>query len=311
MNSYYASLVTEKVNSATSTIDGCSTQDMLLMINDQDHQIADAVRETIPSIAKAVDLITACLKRGGKLYYVGAGTSGRLGVLDASECPPTFGTDISLIQAYIAGGDVALRTAVEGCEDDEAGGEFLIKETLDITDKDVVVGITASGTAAFVWGAVKQAKRQGAATICVVNNKNSRLASVCDIEIAPIVGPEVIIGSTRMKSGTSQKLVLNMLSTGTMIKMGKVYGNLMVDLKASNKKLYARAVRIVHMATGVSEEEVSAVLQRADMNAKLAIMMIKTGLEKEVAEKILEQHEGHLKHAIESCNDEKRRSGVQ
>lgn len=231
------------------------------------------------------------------MFYVGAGSSGRLGVLDASECPPTYGTPPELVQAYIAGGDIALRTAVEGCEDDQHSGEQLILDK-GVTSLDVVVGLTASGSTPFVLGAIRQAKAIGAATIGVTTNRNSRISEVCDLCIAPVVGPEVVAGSTRLKSGTAQKLVLNMLTTGVMIKLGKVYNNLMVDLRASNTKLHDRSIRIVRTATGVDESLALEALTQANMQVKTAIMMLVSGTSAEQADDLLKQTEGNLKRAI-------------
>jgi len=305
MTSYYAQLTTEKINPATQFIDECDTRDMLLLINDEDQQVPISVRKEIDSIAAAVDTLYESLKNGGRMFYLGAGTSGRLGVLDASECPPTFGTDPELVQAFIAGGDIALRTSVEGCEDDEESGKQLITDK-GITSRDVVIGITASGSTPYVLGALKRAKELGIPTIGITTNGNSRISEICDICIAPVVGPEVISGSTRLKSGTAQKLVLNMLTTGVMIKLGKVYDNLMVDVKASNKKLYDRSIRIVRTVTSVSEERAIEALQQANMHVKTAIMMIATGTDAEQAAEILRQHDGRLKAAIRSLMEEKK-----
>lgn len=299
-NDRYESLVTESVNPATSGIDSCSTLEMLTLINDQDQAVPNAVRAQLPQIAQAVDLIVDRLQRGGRLIYVGAGTSGRLGVLDASECPPTFSTPPELVQAYIAGGDVALRTAVEGCEDDADAGAALAA-SLSLTERDVLVGITASGTAPYVLGAVRRAKEAGAATVALVNNEDAPLSRLCDVTIAPVVGPEVILGSTRMKSGTAQKLVLNMLSTGSMIRLGKVYGNLMVDVHVSNRKLYDRAVRIVARAAQVDRAAAQAALEAAGRNVKAAILMLETGLDLEAARQALERCGGSLARAIQSA----------
>jgi N-acetylmuramic acid 6-phosphate etherase len=302
VDNYLRDLTTETINRKTLNIDECSTEEMLKLINDQDRQVPIAVEKEISNIAKAVDVLYASLKKGGRMFYIGAGTSGRLGVLDASECPPTYGTDPQMVQGYIAGGDIALRTAVEGCEDDPVAGEQLIKDC-GVTDKDVVVGITASGSAMFVLGAVQSARKMGARTIGLVNNENSKLSILCDVCIAPIVGPEVIIGSTRMKAGTAQKLVLNMLTTCTMIKLGKVYGNLMVDLRATNNKLYDRARRIVCSVTDVDDKIAEQVLLQAGNNTKLAIMMIKTGLDAQDAQQILDRNDGRLKAAIEVAQE--------
>ncbi|HZG54909.1 N-acetylmuramic acid 6-phosphate etherase [Paenibacillus sp.] len=302
MNSYFAQLTTEKINPSTQSIDECDTREMLTLMNNEDQLVPVSVGKEIESIAAAVDRLYEALKDGGRMFYVGAGTSGRLGVLDASECPPTFGTDPELVQGYIAGGDVALRTAVEGCEDDAEAGERLIDEK-GVTARDVVVGITASGSTPFVLGAIRRAKSIGAGTIGITTNQNSRIEEACDICIAPNVGPEVVAGSTRLKSGTAQKLVLNMLTTGVMIKLGKVYNNLMVDLKASNAKLYDRSIRIVRTVTGVPEQQAVEALKQANMQVKTAIMMIETGTDASQAEELLRRHQGRLKAAIRSFKE--------
>jgi len=299
MISYFSKLTTEMNNPASSLIDEKDTRDMLLIMNDEDQLVASSVRQEIDSIAAAVDLIYASLKKGGRMFYVGAGSSGRLGVLDASECPPTYGTSPELVQAYIAGGDTALRTAIEGCEDDTESGALLIREK-GVTASDVVVGITASGSTPYVLGAITQAKAVGAGTVGIVTNDNSKLSAICDVCIAPVVGPEIISGSTRLKSGTAQKLVLNMLTTGVMIKLGKVYNNLMVDLKASNSKLYDRAMRIVCEVTGAPEEQAAEALKAAGMHVKTAILILETGVNAEEAAELLARHEGRLKEAIRS-----------
>ncbi len=295
----YDLLTTEEINPSSVDIDQCDTEEIIKRINEQDKLVAEAVSKELHQISRAVDSIFSRLKLGGRLFYIGAGTSGRLGVLDASECPPTFSSDPEMIQGYIAGGDVALRYAVEGAEDDEAAGAELIREK-KVGSRDIVVGITASGSAPFVIGAVKQAKEYGALVIGLVNNKSSELETICDINIAPIVGPEIISGSTRMKSGTAQKMVLNMLSTAVMIKLGKVYGNLMVDLKASNKKLYQRSIRMIQTATGITCEEAEYYLEEASGQVKLAIMMVRSGLPRNQAEELLKQMGGHLKTALNS-----------
>ncbi|MBM7566844.1 N-acetylmuramic acid 6-phosphate etherase [Paenibacillus sacheonensis] len=301
MNEYLAGLTTEEINHATRMIDECSTEEMLRLLNQEDQKVPAAIDAEIPQIVKAVDILHHKLKNGGRMFYIGAGTSGRLGVLDASEIPPTFGTDASLVQGHIAGGDIALRVAVEGFEDNAEEGVALI-ERCGITERDAVVGISASGSASFVIAGLKRASELGAATIGVVHNKHSKLEAVCDVCIAPVVGPEVIMGSTRMKSGTATKLVLNMLSTCTMVKLGKTYNNLMVDLKASNMKLNDRSIRIIQTATGEDAETAEKFLKRASMNCKLAIMMILTGLDDAEAERELERSEGSLKKAIRNCS---------
>lgn len=308
MNSYFAQLTTEMNNPATASIDERGTRDMLLLMNEEDQQVPLSVRKEIDAIADAVDLIYKSLKNGGRMFYVGAGSSGRLGVLDASECPPTYGTDPELVQAYIAGGDTAIRTAVEGSEDDSEGGALLIREK-GVRAGDVVIGITASGSTPYVLGAIRQARENGAATVGVVTNKNSKLSELCDICIAPVVGPEVISGSTRLKSGTAQKLVLNMLTTGVMIKLGKVYNNLMVDLKASNTKLYDRSIRIVRQVTGASAAQAAEALKKAGMHAKTAILILETGLDAKEATDLLERNEGRLKAAIREGKGQAARDG--
>ncbi|RKP52955.1 N-acetylmuramic acid 6-phosphate etherase [Cohnella endophytica] len=300
MNEYLAGLTTEEINNDTRMIDECTTEEMLNLLNREDAKVPAAVKAEIPQIVKAVDILHRLLKNGGRMFYIGAGTSGRLGVLDASECLPTFGVDPSLVQGHIAGGDIALRVAVEGFEDNAEEGVALI-DRCGVTEKDAVIGISASGSANFVIAGLKRAAELGAATIGVVNNKNSKLESVCDVCIAPVVGPEAIMGSTRLKAGTAQKLVLNMLTTSTMVKLGKTYNNLMVDLKASNNKLNDRSVRIVRTATGVDSETAEQYLKKASMSCKLAIMMIITGLNAKEAEQELENSEGNLKAAIRSC----------
>lgn len=293
-------LVTEGRNPNTMNIDNLSTLEMIQMINEEDKKVALAVEEAKESIAKAVDLIAERLAEGGRLIYIGAGTSGRLGILDASECPPTYGVSHELVQGLIAGGYTAIFKAVEGAEDDRNLAEKDLAEK-SLTEKDVVCGIAASGRTPYVIGGMEYAKKIGAGVICVTMNPESEMAKIADVPISVVVGPEVIMGSTRMKAGTAQKLVLNMLTTGAMIKLGKVYSNLMVDVKASNEKLYARAKRITMMATGETEEAVEKVLKETDFNVKLSILMIKSGLNKEKAESLLEEHKGYVQKAIEAA----------
>lgn len=300
MDEYLLHLSTENPNQNSENIDLCTTEEMLRIINQEDMQVPLAVQAEIPNIATAVDEIAKRLKNGGRLFYFGAGTSGRLGVLDASECPPTYGTDPSLVQAYIAGGDSALRTPAEGCEDDEEQGTREVDEH-QISEQDAVVGITASGRAPYVVGVVKRAKEKGAYTIGVVTNGDSILAKHVDTCIAAKVGNEVITGSTRMKSGTAQKLILNMLSTATMIRLGKVYSNQMVDLRATNEKLRERAVRIFCTVTKADEKAAHEYLQLADMDTKLAIMMYSSGMDKEQAAELIRQHDGFLRGAMEEA----------
>lgn len=293
----YKNLETEKVNPRTTEIDSCSTQEMLYLINQEDSKVAEAVEKAIPEIAMAVDAAHKAIKQGGHLIYVGAGTSGRLGILDASECVPTYGVEPDLVQGYIAGGDRALRTPVEGCEDSKEQGEQLIVDN-HITDKDVVVGISASGTASFVRAALQKAKEIGAVTVAITNNHSSPLKEAADICIEAVTGAEAVSGSTRMKAGTAQKLVLNMLSTGTMIKLGRVYKNWMVDLQATNIKLKERAKRIFCDITGRSSEEAERYLEASGMDTKLAIMMCLSGLDKETAQQRLTACDGFLREAL-------------
>lgn len=297
MNTIFGNLPTEQVNKKTRHIDMCSTQKILELINAEDREVSLAVEKEIPNIAKAVDVITMQIKKGGRLFYVGAGTSGRLGILDASECPPTFGTSPDLVQGIMAGGNEAIVRAVEGAEDNEELGRISIIEK-NITERDTVVGITASGRTPFVLGAIREAKKAGAYTVGISNCDGSLIQKEADIAITPIVGPEVIMGSTRMKSGTSQKLVLNMITTSVMIKLGKVYGNLMVDLQPTNEKLIDRATRIIIHATGVSYPEAKNLLEASGFNPKTAIVMIKTGLSRDEAEKLLELAEGFVTRAV-------------
>lgn len=300
MDEYLLHLSTENPNRNSENIDLCSTEEMLQIINQEDMTVPLVVQKEIPHIAEAVDEIAGRLKRGGRLFYFGAGTSGRLGVLDASECPPTYGTDPEQVQAYIAGGDSALRTPAEGCEDDEEQGRKEVDEH-GIGAGDVVVGITASGRAPYVVGVVDRAKEKGAYTIGVVTNSDSILAKHVETCIAAEVGNEVITGSTRMKSGTAQKLILNMLSTATMIKLGKVYSNQMVDLRATNEKLRNRAVRIFCTITKADEATAQEYLQLAEMDTKLAIMMYSSGMDKSRATELIAQHDGFLRAAMEDA----------
>ena len=300
MDDYLAGLATERINEETTRIDSCSTEEMVELINRQDALVAGAVEKEKRHIAEAVDLISGRFRAGGRLIYLGAGTSGRLGVLDASECFPTFGVDPDVVQGYIAGGDVALRHPVEGCEDSEEDGAALV-DGLKAGPADAVVGITASGSTPYVLAALRRARERKAVTIGLCTNAHSRLEEVCDVCIAPEVGPEVISGSTRMKSGTAQKMVLNMLTTCSMIKLGKVYGNLMVDLKASNRKLEDRAKRLIVHATGADEKKAERYLSLAGGHVKLAILMIESGLDAQRSRTLLDRCEGHLARAIQTA----------
>lgn len=302
MDKSIGDLITEQINDRTKCIDMLNTYEILELINFEDNIVPAAVEKEINNIEKAVDAIVERIKEGGRLFYIGAGTSGRIGILDASECPPTFGTSSEMVQGIIAGGNDAILKAVEGVEDDEDLGRKIIQDR-GINDKDVVLGITASGRTPFVIGAVKEAKKNGIKTIGLSNNVPSKISNEVDIAITPLVGPEVIMGSTRMKSGTAQKLVLNMITTATMIKLGKVYGNLMVDLQLSNLKLVDRAVRIIIHAADVSDKEALRYLEESAYCPKVAIVMIKTGAGKEISEKLLLEADGFVTKAINMYSD--------
>ena len=293
----YNSLVSEQANPRTVDIDAADTGTLLRMINDEDRTVPEAVARELPRIEEAVDLLYDALSRGGRMMYVGAGTSGRLGVLDASECPPTYGTPPEMVQAYIAGGDKALRRSVEGAEDDEAAGMDLM-DACQVDEKTVVVGITASGSAPYVLGAVRRARERGAKTVAVVTNKDSRLSALADVSIEPVVGPEVIMGSTRMKSGTAQKLVLNMLTTAVMIRLGKVYRNMMVDLSAKNQKLYDRSLRMIMRITDASRERAAGALAQSDGELKTAIVILLCETDAPAARERLSRNGGRLRDAL-------------
>lgn len=291
-------MVTEGRNPDTVDIDKLDTVGIITLINEEDKKVAYAVERAKEDIARAVDVISDRLSCGGRLIYIGAGTSGRLGIVDASECPPTFGVDFEMVQGVIAGGNGAIFKSVEGAEDSrELGKKDLLERNL--TPGDVVCGIAASGRTPYTIGGMEYAKKIGAAVVCITMNPESEMAKIADYPISVVVGPEAIMGSTRMKAGTAQKMVLNMLTTATMIKLGKVYSNLMVDVKASNEKLLARAKRIVMMAADVEEDTARAVLEKNDYDVKLAIFILKTGLGKDNAKKILHQHGGYIQKAVD------------
>ena len=288
---------TEQRNSKTTNIDTMSTLDMVRLINEEDQKVALAVGEEAEHIAVAVDIIAAQLRQGGRLVYIGCGTSGRLGVLDAVECPPTYSTDPDEVIGLIAGGNDAIFRAKEGAEDDAGQGEADLKK-INFSSRDVLVGIAASGRTPYVLGAMEYARKQGAHVIGISCSSGSPVEQAAEIAITPIPGPEVVTGSTRMKSGTAQKMVLNMLSTGAMIKLGKVYGNLMVDVKPSNEKLVERCKRIVCQATGADYETATRALEECGFRAKVAIVMLKTGSDARKAEQLLAQHEDRVASAM-------------
>ena len=295
-------LTTEGFNPATVEIDTMDSLSIVRLINEQDVQVAKAVAVELPHIAAAVDAIVERLSRGGHMVYVGAGTSGRLGVLDASECPPTFSIPRDMVRGIIAGGDRALRDATEATEDDVAAGAQAMAAE-NVGKVDVAVGITASGRTPFVLGAIEEANRRGAFTIGLACNRPSALEERVEVMIAPLVGPEAISGSTRMKAGTAQKMVLNMLSTATMIRLGKTYGNLMVDLRASNEKLRIRARRIVSQACGVPLQDAQSALEQCSYEAKTAIVMIKTGMGADQARQRLAEVGGFVRRTLENAQD--------
>ena len=290
-------LLTEQVNLATREIDTLSTRDMLRVINREDQEVAGAVQQEIPAIAEAVDRIVNALRAGGRLFYIGAGTSGRLGVLDAAECPPTFQVSPDLVQAIIAGGDSALARASEANEDDPASGRRdLLGRGFSATD--ALVGIAASGRTPYVLGAVAAAREIGALTIGLSCTPDSELAGAAELTITPLVGAEVIAGSTRMKAGTATKLVLNMISTAVMIRLGHVYGNLMVNVQPKNTKLKDRARRIIAEAAGVSYERAADLLETAGGNVKTAIVMERLSLDRTAAEARLAGAGGQISAAL-------------
>ena len=293
-----STLITEQRNPNSMHVDSLSALEIVQLMNQEDKQVPLAIEKCLPQIAQAVECIVAAFQQGGRLVYIGAGTSGRLGVLDASECPPTFGVSPEMVKGIIAGGERALRHPIEGAEDSKTQAVVDL-QTIHFSSKDVLVGIAASGRTPYVIGALEYAKNLGSVTVSIASNPNSAMANIVDIAIDTVVGPEVLTGSSRLKSGTAQKLVLNMLTTASMILMGKCYQNLMVDVQASNEKLKARAIRIVMQATDCDKALAEETLKQADQNAKLAIMMILSGLDRAQAEALLEKHQGKLQLALE------------
>ena len=292
-----STLITEQRNPNSMHVDSLSALEIVQLMNEEDKQVPLAIEKCLPQIAQAVECIVAAFQQGGRLVYIGAGTSGRLGVLDASECPPTFGVSPEMVKGIIAGGERALRHPIEGAEDSKAQAVVDL-QTIQFSSKDVLVGIAASGRTPYVIVALEYAKSLGSVTVSIASNPNSAMANIVDIAIDTVVGPEVLTGSSRLKSGTAQKLVLNMLTTASMILMGKCYQNLMVDVQASNEKLKARAIRIVMQATDCDKALAEETLKQSDQNAKLAIMMILSGLDRAQAEALLEKHHGKLQLAL-------------
>ena len=290
-------ITTERDNPRSANIDQMSTFDAVSLINSEDAKVAAAVKEALPQVAEAVDVISAALSSGGRLFYVGAGTSGRLGVLDAVECVPTFSTPPDLIQAVLAGGSDALTRSIEGAEDQPGQAETDLAGR-GLTAEDVVCGIAASGRTPYVIGALQYARSRGAATIAVACNARSPICELADVGISVDVGPEVIAGSTRMKAGSAQKMILNMLSTATMIRLGKIYGNLMVDVKVTNQKLAERACRLVMRLAAVDDQEARQLLQRADNEVKTAVVMKRLAVEQREARRLLAEAKGKLRALI-------------
>ncbi len=292
-----SNLVTESRNHHSEHIDTLSTLEMLKVINNEDKKVPFAVEATLPHIARLVDKVVTAFSQGGRLIYCGAGTSGRLGILDASECPPTYGTPHDMVIGLIAGGHKAILQAVENAEDNvQLGAEDL--RQLNFNAKDVLVGIAASGRTPYVIGALEYARSLGAVTGAISCNPDSPIAQRADITITPIVGPEVITGSSRMKAGTAQKLVLNMITTGAMIKMGKVFGNLMVDVEATNAKLIERQIRIVMQATECERATAEQALAQCQRHCKTAILMILAGVDAQQATQLLAQNKGFIRQAL-------------
>ncbi|EGT3591456.1 N-acetylmuramic acid 6-phosphate etherase [Proteus mirabilis] len=292
-----SNLVTESRNHHSEHIDTLSTLEMLKVINNEDKKVPFAVEATLPHIARLVDKVVTAFSQGGRLIYCGAGTSGRLGILDASECPPTYGTPHDMVIGLIAGGHKAILQAVENAEDNvQLGAEDL--HQLNFNAKDVLVGIAASGRTPYVIGALEYARSLGAVTGAISCNPDSPIAQRADIAITPIVGPEVVTGSSRMKAGTAQKLVLNMITTGAMIKMGKVFGNLMVDVEATNAKLIERQIRIVMQATECDRATAEQALAQCQRHCKTAILMILAGVNAQQATQLLAQNKGVIRQAL-------------
>ena len=291
-------LTTEGVNPASERIDDCSAAEIVRVIHQEDMKVAEAVGAVAPQIAEGIERIAAAMRSGGRLVYIGAGTSGRLGVLDASECPPTFNTDPSLVVGLIAGGREALTRAIEGAEDDAAAGKRDL-QGIGFCASDVLVGIASSGRTPYVIGALRYARELEACTIGLVCNSPSEIDGIVDVLIAPIPGPEILSGSTRMKAGTATKMVLNMLSTGAMIRLGKTYGNVMVDLQLTNAKLVERARKIVMTLGRVSYDEAARLLTECDGHVKTALVMAACNCSREIAAKRLAASHGFVRPAME------------
>ena len=292
-------LLTEQTNPNTKDIDRRSTLEIVTLINQEDRKVAEAVALVLPQIAKAIDMIVERLQAEGRLFYVGAGTSGRLGVLDASECPPTFGVSPDLVHGIIAGGPNALHSAIEGAEDSKTQAAIDL-HVIGVSSQDAMVGISANGNTPYTLGALEFAKELGATVIAITCNQGSKMTEVADLAIVPIVGAEVIAGSSRMKAGTAQKMILNMLSTGTMIRMGWVYSNLMSNLKATNEKLRRRARLILAEETGINQEEAARVFAASGNDLRIALLMARASLSREAAEELLQSVDYSVRRALDS-----------
>lgn len=298
MESDLGNLITEQVNQRTRNLDTLSTLEMMQLMNEEDQRVAFAVKKVLPQIAMAVDQIRSTLSNNGRLFYIGAGTSGRLGILDAAECPPTFGTRPEQVQGIIAGGEQALRHAIEGVEDSSLQGEADLKER-QFSSVDLLIGIAASGRTPYVRGALAYAQRKDAISVAITCNPGSPLGKQADIAIEVDVGPEILLGSTRLKAGTAQKMILNMLSTGAMVGLGKVYQNLMVDLQPTNQKLRQRALRLIQLATGVKQEEASHAFTLSGEETKTAIVMLLGAFSPEEARARLAEKNGRIREVVE------------
>lgn len=291
-------LTTETRNENTKNFDQMSTIDILSVINDEDRKVALAVQKVLPQIEQTVEATVQSFKKGGRLFYIGAGTSGRIGILDAVECPPTFSTNPELVQGIIAGGKDAIEVAVEGAEDDADLGKKDLSDR-NLTDRDIVIGIAASGRTPYVIGALKYAQEIGATTVSLTSNEKAIISEYADIVIEVVTGPEVITGSTRLKAATAHKMILNMISTTSMIKMGKVYENLMVDVSISNIKLKERAINIIRTVTDVSYDVAKETLEKSNHEVKPAIVMIEGNVAYEKAISLIDQADGYVRKAIE------------
>lgn len=290
-------LLTEQINPNSQNLDELTTLELVDLFNQEDMQTIKAIANARQALAQAIDLTSESLKKGGRLFYIGAGTSGRLGVLDAAECPPTFCTPPKLVQGIIAGGASALLKSSEGLEDKKEDGASVIAER-NITAVDVVVGITAGGTTPYVHGALAEAKRRGATTISLSCVPLEQVEIIADVDIRLLTGPEILAGSTRLKAGTVTKMALNILSTGTMVKLGKVYGNRMIDVAVTNRKLHDRALRMIQDLTSLNREEAGILLEKSGRRVKLALLMHWSGLDSEMCDRLLNNHQNNLRAAL-------------